>query len=401
MLVNGGTSSYLTSRRYVAGAVVDTRNSSPIMSYGRGVKGVSPNKYRYLTAPHTITRQWAGSESPDSAVSSFDSSPKSQTVDSDSGGSGRSSSHLSPMTGGPSPGEGWPPRETEGSDSDTRPLESRGFDANVGRPIGRAGFPLPPRGVEPRWRRSLEDVWSYHKESGTGPSRTSHEADPIIERFGIPYEIGTLSTPNSRYSLAYTSHPTLAMYPKLPQTAVRCLTSDLPLKKRFRRAGIIPYAYFQGTQHYLMAIDSKYQELSDFGGQVKHRESFIDAVCREFYEETLGFFDYTSEESKKAVLQSSIAIHDEKETLILFQEIQCQDPLAVIEEYQHRVSKVGDQENSGMLWVPHDVFVCLYQSKEAVKVSETQSYPKMYCRISDLISIVGGLFEEEPDSTGI
>ena len=299
-------------------------------------------------------------------------------MDLDSGGSGRSSNHLSPRD--PSPGVGWPRHEAGESDSDTRPPERR-------------------------WRRSLEDVsggWSCRKEPGQGPLRGvgSPNVSTIgsIETFGDPYEIGVLRTPNSRYSLTYTSSPTLAMYPKPPQTAVRCLTSDLPPKKRFRRAGIIPYAYFQGRQHYLMAIDSKYQELSDFGGQVKHRESFIDAVCREFYEETLGFFDYTSAESKRAVLQSSIAIHDEKETLILFQEIQCQDPLAVIEEYQRRASKLGDQENSGMLWVPHDVFVCLYQGKEAVKVSETTSYPKMYCRISDLISIVGGLFEEEPNS---
>ena len=279
-------------------------------------------------------------------------------------------------------GEGWRRPETDGS-----------------------GFPLPPQGVERRWRRSLEDVsphggWSYQKESGHLRSREGTDdstSDPMIERFGAPYQIGVLSTPNTRYSLTYTLGPTLAMYPKRPQTAVRCLTSDLPPKKRFRRAGIIPYAHFQGTQHYLMAIDSKYQELSDFGGQVKHRESFIDAVCRELYEETLGFFDYTSAESKRAVLQSSIAIHDDKETLILFQEIQCQDPFEVIKEYQRRASKLGDQENSGMLWVPHSVFVCLYQSKEAVKVSETLSYPKMYCRISDLISIVGGLFDEESD----
>ena len=393
MLVNGGKSSGCQIGRLATGAVVDTRYSSPVMSSDRGIKGVSPNRHRYLTAPQTMTRQWAGSESPDSAASSIDSSPKSPAMDLDSGGgSGRHSSHLSPLTGEPLTGEGWPPHEAEESDSDTRPLESK-----VGRPIGRAGSPLPPWGVEPRWRRSLEDVsprggWSYDKESGQSLT------DPMIETFRTSHEIGALKTPDSRYSLEYTLVPTLAMYPKRPQTAVRCLTSDLPLKKRFRRAGIIPYAYFNGTQHYLMAIDSKYQELSDFGGQVKHRESFIDAVCREFYEETLGFFDYTSEESKRALLQSSIAIHDEKETLILFQEIQCQDPLAVIEEYQRRGSKFGDQENSGMLWVPHNVFVCLYQSKEAIKVSETLSYPKMYCRISDLISIVGGLFEEAPDS---
>ena len=342
MLVNGGSSCYVTSSRRATRAAVDTRNSSPVMSYGTVVKDVSSNRHQYLTAPQTIIRQREQSESPDSAASSVDSSPKSEVVDSDSGGSAR------------------------GSD--------------------------PP--AERRWRRSLEDVRLCYKNSGRGADVST---DPMLERFGTPYEIGALRTPDTRYSLAYSEHPTLAMYSKQPQTAFRCLTSDLPLKKRFRRAGIIPYAYFRGKQHYLMAIDSKYQELSDFGGQVKHRERFIDAVCRELYEETLGFFDYTSEESKRAVLQSSIAIHDDKETLIVFQEIQCQDPLAVLEEYQRRASKLGDQENSGMLWVPHDIFVHLYQSQEAVKVSETESYPKMYCRISDLISIVGGLFEEDPD----
>jgi len=339
MLVNAGTSCYVTSSRRATRAAVDTRNSSPVMSYGSVVKDVFPNRHQYLTAPQTIIQEREQSDSPDSAASSVDSSPKFEVVDSDSGGSAR------------------------GSGSEVMSTERR-------------------------WRRSLEDVRLWGADVST---------DHRVERFGTPYEIGVLRTSDSRYSLAYNERPTLAMYSKQPQTAIRCLTSDLPLKKRFRRAGIIPYAYFRGKQHYLMAIDSKYQELSDFGGQVKHRERFIDAVCRELYEETLGFFDYTSEESKRAVLQSSIAIHDDKETLIVFQEIQCQDPSAVLEEYQRRASKLGDQENSGMLWVPHDIFVHLYQSQEAVKVSEAESYPKMYCRISDLISIVGGLFEEDPD----
>jgi hypothetical protein len=201
------------------------------------------------------------------------------------------------------------------------------------------------------------------------------------------------SESNKEFGLEYTDSPITTIYAPQPKTAVRCLTSTISRKIQFKRAGIIPYAMFNGVRHYLMAIDSKYNELTDFGGQVKNRESFIDAACREFHEESLGFFDYTSDESKALVRESSFAIHDDKETIILFQEIECSDPTAIVEEYKRRAVGQGVQENIGLLWIPDWVFVHLYTTKEAYQSPEGTCYPKMYRRVSDLISLVQGIFD--------
>jgi len=80
MLVNAGTSCYVTSSRRATRAAVDTRNSSPVMSYGSVVKDVFPNRHQYLTAPQTIIQEQEQSDSPDSAASSVDSSPKFEVL---------------------------------------------------------------------------------------------------------------------------------------------------------------------------------------------------------------------------------------------------------------------------------------------------------------------------------
>jgi hypothetical protein len=201
------------------------------------------------------------------------------------------------------------------------------------------------------------------------------------------------SESNKEFGLEYTDLPITTIYAQQPKTAVRCLTSTVSRKIQFKRAGIIPYATFNGVRYYLMAIDSKYNELTDFGGQVKNRESFLDAACREFHEESLGFFDYTSDESKALVRESSFAIHDERDTIILFQEIECTDPTAIVEEYKRRAAGQGVQENIGVLWIPDWVFVHLYTTKETYQTIEGAEYPKMYCRVSDLVSIVQGIFD--------
>ena len=218
-------------------------------------------------------------------------------------------------------------------------------------------------------------------------TRATHLYKVIEERKEEPDES------NKEFGLEYTDSPITTIYAPQPKTAVRCLTSTISKKIQFKRAGIIPYTMFNGVRHYLMAIDSKYNELTDFGGQVKSRESFIDAACREFHEESLGFFDYTSEEYRALVRDSSFAIHDERETIILFQEIECSDPAAIIEEYKRRAVGQGAQENIGLLWIPDWIFVHLYTTKEAYQAPEGTCYPKMYRRVSDLISLVQGIFD--------
>jgi hypothetical protein len=410
MLVSAGPTSQFVSQRYTTPAFTEIDNIEYITSTVGSTKNLYRKKNRYLSNPErgnwmrSETQQMEEVESPSSA-DSIQTSPNRRPYNFNT--------------------------KFEDLDPHSTPTQSlsrrHGFRSAQNRIVQRqlftdlnpclrdndtdTGFPssAPPQRVEletrPTFASSLrEDGLDSHGHSMNIDTRaTNDEIAGLSDSSDSMSEFPTYGSFSSsvkgrgfkHIETLYTINtPRLAMYTKPPMCGVRCLTSTLDPNKRFRRAGIIPYAVFNETRHYLMAIDSRFQELSDFGGQVKYRETFIDAVCRELFEETLGFFDYTSDESKEAVRQSSIAIHDDKETLILFQEIQCRNPTAIIKEYQRRVSKLGDQENSGLLWVPHHMFVQLYQRKHGIIISRTEWYPKMYSLVSDLINIVGGIFED-------
>lgn len=59
------------------------------------------------------------------------------------------------------------------------------------------------------------------------------------------------------------------------------------------RAGVIPYIYDKGTDElfFLLGLDKKAKELTDFGGGVKNGETALMAACREFQEESRSLFD--------------------------------------------------------------------------------------------------------------
>lgn len=56
------------------------------------------------------------------------------------------------------------------------------------------------------------------------------------------------------------------------------------------RSGVIPYTIINNTLYFLFAIDSKYNELTDFGGGVKKNETIITGGLRELQEESCGIF---------------------------------------------------------------------------------------------------------------
>jgi hypothetical protein len=64
----------------------------------------------------------------------------------------------------------------------------------------------------------------------------------------------------------------------------------LPHLSMIKRAGVIPYTIINGDLWFLMGVDAKTKDLSDFGGGRENRESIIDCAYREFIEETCGIF---------------------------------------------------------------------------------------------------------------
>jgi len=56
------------------------------------------------------------------------------------------------------------------------------------------------------------------------------------------------------------------------------------------RAGVIPYTIYNNQLYFLLGIDRKTRELTDFGGGVKSTEGLLEAAYRELHEETCGMF---------------------------------------------------------------------------------------------------------------
>lgn len=60
--------------------------------------------------------------------------------------------------------------------------------------------------------------------------------------------------------------------------------------KDVTRSGVIPYTWCAGHLWFLLGIDKKTRDLSDFGGGRKKKETPIEAAYREFNEETCNMF---------------------------------------------------------------------------------------------------------------
>jgi hypothetical protein len=77
-------------------------------------------------------------------------------------------------------------------------------------------------------------------------------------------------------------------------TKIRSCTVEEFLNTGFRpqRAGVIPIVSWNGENYFGMGIDTKYRDLTDFGGAVELStdENAIAGALREFYEESLGVF---------------------------------------------------------------------------------------------------------------
>jgi len=82
------------------------------------------------------------------------------------------------------------------------------------------------------------------------------------------------------------------------------------------RAGVIPYTIENNRLYFLMGIDRKTRELTDFGGGAKSNESMVQAGFRELAEESCEIF--TGHITMKNLLSSPAIINDTKSAIIFF-----------------------------------------------------------------------------------
>jgi hypothetical protein len=80
------------------------------------------------------------------------------------------------------------------------------------------------------------------------------------------------------------------------------------------RAGIIPYTVKHNMFYFLMGVDRRTRELTDFGGGVKINESLIDGALRELHEESCEIFVNTI--TKDLLIKSPVLIN--KNSAIFF-----------------------------------------------------------------------------------
>jgi len=168
-------------------------------------------------------------------------------------------------------------------------------------------------------------------------------------------------------------------------------TQSIPSKYKFLRSGVIPYTVINEKKYFCLGVDAKYGTLTDFGGGVKRGEDFVVAGCRELEEESLGIFDFTSEENIKKVRENSITIYDSS-LAVIFIDVKV-DNMNQISELYHLLSmKQTRLENSGIIWIPEDVFFFLIKSGKTIR-SGKFIYPSVYKLVNDLLRSVSNINE--------
>jgi len=130
-------------------------------------------------------------------------------------------------------------------------------------------------------------------------------------------------------------------------------------KTKVQRAGVILYTLYKENIYFMIGVDSRTHELTDFAGSVVYRtdKNCFGGAVREFEEETLSIFETITYNDVK----ECITVYD-KDNLIIFIPISL-DPDTVCREFNDRYREVIenkkclDPEVCGLTWLDVDEFV--------------------------------------------
>lgn len=124
------------------------------------------------------------------------------------------------------------------------------------------------------------------------------------------------------------------------------------------RAGVIPYTIKDNRLYFLLGIDRRTRELTDFGGGAKLEETMSEAALRELHEESCEIFkDHITVEQLST---SPVVMNQCKTAIIFFIKI---DPLWLLcaekrfKENQYRLHSISKYlELIGIKWVEENHF---------------------------------------------
>jgi len=107
---------------------------------------------------------------------------------------------------------------------------------------------------------------------------------------------------------------------KRPERAFRAVIEHLNWTKyRPQRAGVIPYIVYEDKLLFAFGLDSKFRELTDFGGGISYKKdkTAVVGALRELKEESLGIFG----DLKPKDLEKSFVVYN-LEMMIVFYPIE-------------------------------------------------------------------------------
>ena len=152
-------------------------------------------------------------------------------------------------------------------------------------------------------------------------------------------------------------------------------------KIKVKRAGFILYTLYNGNIYFMIGVDSKTHELTDFAGTInyKYDRNFLRGAIRELQEETLELF----EEVNYNDIKECIVIYD-YDSLVIFMpislhpDIVCQEFNERYHEYLEKNTKKDEPEVCGITWLDSDEFVNQIKNKGII-----------YSRVRNLLAKAG------------
>ena len=150
---------------------------------------------------------------------------------------------------------------------------------------------------------------------------------------------------------------------------------DIDLNKiKPNRSGVIIYTVYKHRTYFILGIDTKSGDITDFGGGVSFkRENFLDGGLRELMEESLGIFGEISTDE----IKNFLAVYDENNIITFIRlDIDIKDKHR---EFKERIKSVNNPEVKDLKILDKQKFIALCNGS---KVSDTV----MYDRIRTLLS---------------
>jgi len=151
---------------------------------------------------------------------------------------------------------------------------------------------------------------------------------------------------------------------------------DIDINKlKTNRSGVIVYTVYKNKTYFILGIDTKSGDITDFGGGVSFKkENVLDGGLRELAEESLGIFGKISADE----IKNYLAVYDEN-NLIIFLRLNI-DLVAKYHEFRERIKSVNNPEVKDLKFLDKQSFITLCNGG---KISNTI----MYDRIRNLLSV--------------